>query len=126
MTFSLRSVLYLDAACCVLIGAVLFGWAAPLESILGLPAPLIFWAGLLLFPSAAMMLIAARSERPHPALVLLIVFGNVAWVVASVILAAGVPFALTPLGRTFLLVQAAAVAVLAWQEWALRSTRGLA
>ena len=123
MRRSLRNVLCLDATFCVVMGGLLSGWATDLELFLGLPAALIVWIGLLLFPSAALMLIAARSARPNSALVLLIVYGNVAWVVASVLLAVGVPAVPAPWGRAFLVIQGGAVAVLAWQEWLLRPVR---
>jgi hypothetical protein len=120
MTLTLRNVLYVDAVCCILMGVVFAGWSASLEGFFGLPARLIFWAGLLLFPCAALMLLAASLARPRGALVMLIVLGNVAWVVGSVLLVTGLPVFTTPLGKVFVLVQGVAVAGIAWKEWALR------
>ena len=73
-------------------------------------------AGLLLFPCAALMLLA--SARPHALLVALVVFGNVAWVVASALVVLLMGPAV--LGAVFVLGQAVVVAVLAWVEWQLR------
>ncbi len=98
------------------LGVALVAFTAPLSSLLGLPPALLFWAGLVLFPSAAAMLLAAW--RPSGVFAWLVVGGNVAWVVASVaVLMLATP---TAIGGAFLVAQAAAVAVLAWLEWSLR------
>lgn len=112
----LRGVLAFDAATSVLMGLLLTMWPMPLSALLGLPAALLLGAGLLLFPCAALMLLA--SARPHPLLVGLVVFGNVAWAVASVLVVA--LMGPVVLGAVFVLGQAVVVAVLAWVEWRLR------
>jgi hypothetical protein len=106
----LRRTLALDAATCVAMGALLVAFQAPLAGLLGLPAGLLFYAGLALFPCAALMLAAHRSR----ALAWLVVAGNAAWVAASVaVLLVASP---TALGYAFVIAQALAVAVLAWLE----------
>jgi hypothetical protein len=107
---TLRQVLALDAATGVAMGVLLVAAAAPLAGLLGLPPALLYWAGIVLFPCAALMLLAAASRPPPPALVWLIILGNAAWVIASI----GVLVMLQPnaLGITFVLLQAAVVAVM--------------
>ncbi|HWP17908.1 MAG TPA: hypothetical protein VNO84_02145 [Burkholderiaceae bacterium] len=111
---SLRHVLAFDGLTCLLMGVLLVASAAPLSELLGLAQQLLFVAGLVLLPSAALMFVAARQSPPARALVTLIVAGNVAWVAASVLVA--VLASPTVLGLVFLLLQAAAVAVLAGLE----------
>jgi hypothetical protein len=114
--FTLRQILNLDAATCIAFGLLLVIGAAPLSGFLGLPQSLLFYAGVALFPSAALMLIAARKLSAP--LVGVVIAGNAAWVVASVVVA----FALEPtgLGVAFVLAQAAAVLVLMIVEWKAR------
>lgn len=112
----LRGVLAFDAATGIIMGLLLSLMPVPLSAWLGLPAALLLAAGLLLFPSAALMLLA--SARPHLVLVGLVVFGNVAWVVASGLVL--VTMGPTVLGAVFVIGQAVVVAVLAWLEWQLR------
>lgn len=108
----LRGVFRLDAASGALMGAPLVAFAGPLAPLLGLPEPLLFWGGLALFPVAATMLAAAATlARP---LVLLVVWGNVAWAVACVGLMVALP--VTGLGALFLLVQIVFVLAMAYLE----------
>lgn len=113
-TFGLRTVLRVDAATCLAMGVLLVAAAAPLGAMLALPEPLLFWAGLLLFPCAALMAGAAAMQPPAPWLVWAVILGNAAWVLASI----GVLMLLAPngLGITFVLAQAAVVAALAVLE----------
>jgi hypothetical protein len=113
----LRSTLVLDAASCLLMGAGLLAFGRALSEGFGLPSALLFWAGLLLLPSAGLMLFASRHSPPKKPLVWLIIGGNLMWVAASL----GVGLALftpTPLGQAFVLIQAAFVLAMAWLEWA--------
>jgi hypothetical protein len=113
---TLKQVLNFDAVTCIAFGLLLVIGAAPLSGLLGLPQALLFYSGLVLFPSATLMLIAARKLSAP--LVGVVIAGNAAWVVASVIVA----FALEPtgLGVAFVLAQAAAVLVLLVLEWKAR------
>jgi hypothetical protein len=111
--FPLRHILTADALTCVAFGVLLVAAAAPLAVLLGLPESLLFIAGLVLLPCAALMALAAKTL--HRALVGLVIGGNVAWVVASLaVLALTRP---TGFGYAFVLAQAAAVATLAALEW---------
>jgi hypothetical protein len=105
----LRQILAIDAATCVAMGLLLVVAADPLSTLTGLPHALLFWAGVLLFPSALSM--AAAAAVPRPALVWLVIAGNAAWALASVAVAT-VLFEPTSVGRAFVLLQAAVVAVL--------------
>jgi hypothetical protein len=119
---TLRGLLAFDAATCLGMGVLLVAAGTPLASLLGLPAALLGWAGLLLFPSAALMAAGAARRRPPTLLVRLVVAGNAAWVLASV--AVLVLTAPTLLGIAVVLAQALAVAVLAALE--RRALRALA
>jgi hypothetical protein len=110
--FTLRQILGADAATCFAFGLLLVAGAGLLAPLLGLPQTLLFYAGVVLFPCAVLMIVAARSlARP---LVWLVVAGNAAWVVASI--AVLVSFDVTSLGAAFVLAQAAAVALLTGLE----------
>ncbi len=117
----LRIVLGIDAATCIAMGLALLALAGPLGVLLGLPARLLFFAGLVLLPCAALMYATARSAGPNRTLAWVVVLGNLAWIVASIGIAA--TLAPTPLGIVFLLAQAAVVAVLGSLEYGgLRNT----
>ena len=109
----LRNTLLVDAATCVATGALLALGAAPLSGLLGLPADLLRYAGVSLFPIAAFMVWAAL-RRQAPA-VWIVILGNAAWVLASVVVLFG--FSPTVLGYVFVIVQAVAVALLAELEY---------
>ena len=115
-SLSLRTLLAVDAATCVLMGAALVAAPHALGEVLGLPPAFVGWAGVLLFPCALLMLVAALPRATPPALAWLVVIGNAAWVIASVLVAT-VVFTPTALGVGFVLAQAAAVAVIAALEY---------
>lgn len=119
--FSLRFILLFDAAACLGMGALLVGLAGPLAGLLAMPAPLLFWAGMILFPVALFMGVVALWLPGNQPAVMLVILGNVLWVVACVVLLAGL---ITPnaLGVAFVLGQAVFVAVLArLEQLALRA-----
>lgn len=119
---SLRTVLRLDAITCLAMGLALIAFAGALGGLLALPARLLMVAGLVLLPCAALMYAAAHGAGPNRILAWLVVAGNLAWVIASI----GVAAMLAPntLGVAFLLAQAAVVALLASLEY--RELRALA
>lgn len=120
---SLRSLLLLDAATCATMGVALDFGAGPIAALTGLPAGLLFYAGLSLLPIAAFMALVALRPALQPAGGLLTVAGNAGWVLASLLLLATGWVAPNGLGIAFVLAQAAAVAVLALLELtALRRT----
>ena len=63
---SLKSVLALDAASCLVMGGGLAALAQPLAGVTGLPAGLLTWAGVLLLPVAALIGVAAALRSWWP------------------------------------------------------------
>jgi hypothetical protein len=118
--FTLRAILNLDGLSCAAMALLLVFGSAALAPLLGAPQALLFWAGVVLFPCAALMFTGAR--HPHPMLVWTLILGNAAWVLASI--AVTMLFELTWPGMAFVLAQAMFVAALAVLEWrALRASR---
>lgn len=115
---TLRPLLIIDAATCAAMGLALSIGAAALSALTGLPAALLFYAGLSLLPIAVFMALVAR--RPHPGTVRLAVLGNAAWVAASLLLLASGPLfswvAPNALGIALVSVQAIGVAALSLLE----------
>lgn len=111
----LRRVLTIDAVTCFVTGALLAVVPMPLASLFGLAPDLLFYAGLALFPCAALMLWVALSSPLLRPLGHVIVAGNVAWVAGSMlVLAMTSP---TTLGYAFVIAQAVIVIALADFEW---------
>ena len=123
---SLKSLLMLDAATCVVMGAVLLLGSKPIASLTQIPAALLFWAGASLIPIAAFMAFSARVV-PVPAwTVSVVIIGNAMWVVASILLPLGGLIAPNPLGWAFLVGQAGVVAILAKLEFDASRGRAIA
>ena len=123
----LRRVLALDAVTSGAMGALLGLAQAPLSSMLGLSASLLFWAGLSLLPFAAFVGWLAMRELPPRAGVWAVVLINALWVIDSFVLLASAWPDLTLLGKVFVLFQAVAVAVFAeLQFFGLRRSGRLA
>jgi hypothetical protein len=115
--FTLKQLLGFDALTCLAFGLVLVAASATLTPLLGLPSPLLSWAGIALFPCAGLMLLAARTlSKP---LVALVVAGNFAWAAGSV--AVALAFETTVFGLVFMLAQALLVAALGVLE--MRASR---
>lgn len=110
----LSNILLLDAATCVAAGALMTFGSNLVAGLTAIPAPLLYWAGLILFPIAALMVYAGLQATPPRPLVWLIVVGNIGWVAASLALFAVI--APSAFGYVFIAAQAAAVAVLALLE----------
>lgn len=127
MTRFLKLVLTADALSCLGMGAALATAAAPLSDLFGLAERLLLGAGLALLPIGLFILAVAVRKSAALPFVHAIVAGNVLWVAASAVLAANAA-GVTMLGTTFVLAQAAAVAVLTLLETvgAARARRELA
>jgi hypothetical protein len=120
---SLRSLLLADAATCAALGLALDFGAAPIATLTGLPAGLLLYAGLSLFPIAAFLALVALRPALQPLGGRLAIAGNAAWVAASLALLASGWGAPNGLGVAFVLIQALAVAGLTLLELAaLRRT----
>ncbi len=113
---ALRRILAVDGVTGIAMGALLTPAAAALAPWLGLPQALLFWAGVLLFPCAALMLATARMPRPAPLLTWVVIVGNAAWVLGSAYVAFG-PLEPTVPGRLFVVAQALVVSALTVLEW---------
>lgn len=107
----LRRVLLIDSATCAVMGAAMTGASVPIAAATGLPAALTLWVGLSLLPIAACnALIGMRAATPVWA-VWLLIFGNAAWIVASLALVF-ILNGLTILGIGFVIAQALGVLIL--------------
>lgn len=111
---ALQNVLLLDAATCVAAGVLMAFGSNFVAGFTGIPTSLLFWAGSVLFPIAALMVYAGVQATPSRPLVWLIILGNIGWVAASLALFAII--APNGLGYAFITAQAAAVAMLALLE----------
>lgn len=121
---ALQNILLLDAATCVGAGALMAFGSSFVAGLTAIPAPLLTWAGLILFPCAALMIFAGLQAVPPRPVVWLIVLGNIGWVIASLGIFAFI--APNALGVIFILAQAAVVAVLALLEHNAMQRSGIA
>jgi hypothetical protein len=114
----LRFALLADALASGAMGVLMAAGAGVLAPLLGLPLPLLLWAGLPLIPFALFVGWAGTREQPPTGAAWAIVIVNLAWVAGSVVLLAVLPQAPTILGYAFVIAQALAVLVLAVLQWA--------
>ena len=122
---SLRPALLLDAAASGGLGALTLVFAGPLSGLLGLPAGLLTWAGLVLLPFATALVVASRRSPRWAGWA--VVGVNVFWVADSLVLLLSGWAAPTAFGVAFVLAQAMAVAAFAGlQAAALRRPEALA
>jgi hypothetical protein len=109
----LRHTLVADAVISGATGLLMLLGASLLESLLGVPAALLRYAGVSLLPFAVLLLfLATRPGLPRKAVVAVIA-ANLAWVVASVLLLVSGEIAPTTIGVGFVVFQAVAVAAFA-------------
>jgi hypothetical protein len=121
---SLRNVLLVDAATCLMTGTLLTFGARFLAQLTAIPVMLLIYAGIcLIFVAAFMAVIAMRVALPALG-VWIIIAGNALWVAASVGLMIGPWIAPNALGYAFIAAQAVAVAMLTKLE--LDGTRNMA
>jgi hypothetical protein len=112
----LRRILVLDALVSGAAGLLMALAAAPLQEWLGVPAGLLWYAGLLLLPWAALLALLARSQSLPSGAVVAVIVLNGLWVAGSIVVLLAGTIQPNALGYAFVLVQAAAVAVLAELE----------
>lgn len=115
--FRLQPLLALDAATCAAMGLLLLAASGTVAALTHLPASLLFWAGAALLPIAAFFGGLSRVQQPPRWAVMLVVVGNMAWVLASVALPVLGLVQPNALGWVFLLGQAAVVLLLAILEY---------
>jgi hypothetical protein len=113
----LRRVLMADGAISAVAGSVMFAGAGALEPLLGVPAGLLRYAGLSLFPWVAYVIYVATRDQLSRRSVWTVIALNAVWVVASVLLLVDGPVTPTMFGYAFILAQALTVAVLTDLEY---------
>ena len=113
----LRRVLGFDALSGAATGALHLLLASVLAAWLGLPEALLQASGVAIFAFVALAGWLALQASPPRGPLLLIVLLNAAWALGCLWLAFGHAPGPTPLGVVYLVVQAAAVIVLAELEW---------
>jgi hypothetical protein len=113
----LRSVLFADAATCAACGLLLVAGGGFLQNLLGLPAPLMFYAGLSLFPFAAFLVYAATRKSISKTFVWLIIGLNLLWTIDSFLLLISGYVEPTTFGFVFVILQAIGVVVFADLEF---------
>lgn len=114
---SLSNLLNLDALACCIMGIGLIAGSGPISAWTALPAPLLFWVGILLLPIASFMAVSARLKPVPDWAVNIVILGNCAWVIASLALPLAAAISPNPLGWTLLGGQAVIVAMLALAEF---------
>lgn len=107
----LKTILLLDSATCLLMGAVLTAGSGFVSGITALPQTPLFYSGVLLAPIGLFMAATAQLWLGSAAAVWLIIVGNAGWVIASLVLLTIVIS--NGLGVAFVLAQVLVVAVLA-------------
>lgn len=113
----LRRVLLADAATCAAAGLLLTFGSDPLEKLLGLPAGLSLYAGISLFPFAALLAYLATRENLSRTVVWAIIVLNVLWTADSILLLLSGWVEPTTLGSAFVVFQAVGVAMFAGLEY---------
>jgi hypothetical protein len=113
----LRHALHLDALVSGAAAIVLMGGSSLLSPWLGIPSALMFWAGAVLVPFVALLLLTARREAVARIAVIDIIAISALWVAASFGLLLSGAIEPTGLGIAFVSVQALAVALFAVLEF---------
>lgn len=113
MSSYLKKVLIADAAISGAAAVAMMAASAFLPALLGLPSELLLWAGVALIPFVAGLFLVLRQPQVARGAVVAIIAINIAWVLASLVVAFGPVFAPTLLGKVFVVAQAAAVALFA-------------
>lgn len=113
MTSYLKKVLVADAAVSGAAAVAMMAGSAFLPPLLGLSAELLLWAGAALIPFVAGLALVIRQRQIAASVIVAIISINIAWVIASLIVAFGPAFATTLFGKVFVVAQAATVALFA-------------
>ena len=113
MTSYLKKTIAADALVSGAAGVAMMAGSTLLPGLLGLPAELMFWAGLALVPFVIELVLILRMKQVAPGFIVALIAINIAWVVASFFVAFGSAFAPTPFGKVFVVAQAATVALFA-------------
>lgn len=114
---TLHTLLKLDAVTCFLMGLLLLLLADPITEFTRISPSVLTWAGLILLPVAVFMAAISRVAETPLWAAYLVVAGNAAWVILSVLLPASGMISPNELGWLFLIGQAAVVTLFAGLEW---------
>jgi len=113
----LRRVLFADAATCIAMALLLALGSGMLGDFLKIPAQLLFYAGLSLFPFAAFLLYLGRCETVASLLIWVVIALNALWTFDSVLILLAGWVEPNAFGYAFIVAQAVSVAVLAELEY---------
>ncbi|MDQ3748923.1 MAG: hypothetical protein M3367_07920 [Acidobacteriota bacterium] len=113
----LRRVLFTDAATCIAMALLLALGSGMLGDFLRLPAQLLFYAGLSLFPFAAYLAYLGRRENVASLLVWMVIALNALWAFDSILILLAGWVEPNAFGYAFIVAQAVSVAVLAELEY---------
>ena len=113
----LRGVLFADAGTCAASGLLLVAGGGFLQNLLGLPASLMFYAGLSLFPFTAFLVYAATRKSISKTFVWLIIGLNLLWTIDSFLLLVSGYAEPTSFGYVFVIFQAIGVLIFADLEF---------
>ncbi|MDQ6436916.1 hypothetical protein RB623_22935 [Mesorhizobium sp. LHD-90] len=123
----LRNALLLDAAMSGAAAILMMGGAKMLSPLLGLPEPLLFWAGVVLVPFVVLLVALARRATVGRLMLVDVIGINALWAAASIGLLFTGAVSPTPLGYAFVIAQAAAVGLFAeLQFMAMRRAQAVA
>ena len=112
----LRIILKIDAASCLGMAALILPLAGGLQGALGVPLNMLISAAISLIPIGLFILWLGFRRAAAPALLWLVILGNIGWAAGSLLVAAELP-GITPLGRNMVAGQGMAVLLLAAAEW---------
>jgi hypothetical protein len=111
-----------DAATSGVTGLLMLFAADGLATLLGVPATLLRYAGLILLPFAGLLVVLAARVRMSPGAVRAVIAANVLWAVDSIVLLFTGWVEPSALGYAFIVVQAVIVALFAeFQHVALKA-----
>lgn len=118
----LRYILFADAATCLACALLLTIGGSFLQGMLGLPVSLMFYAGLSLFPFAALLVYVGTRKSISKTFVWLIIGLNLLWTIDSFLLIFSGYVSPTTFGYIFVIAQAIGVWVFGVLEfWGLRN-----
>jgi hypothetical protein len=124
LTSYLKKVLVADAAVSGAAAVAMASGSGLVAGLLGLPSDLLLGAGLVLVPWVIALILIARRQSVPAGVIVAVIATNFAWAAASLVVAFGPMFAVTLLGKVFVVAQAATVALFAeLQIMGLRRTR---
>ena len=113
----LRYVLFADAATCTIMGLALTLGTSLLPGLTELPADLMIYAGVGLFPFVALLIYLATRREVSPAAIWTVIIINALWTLDSFLLLASGWVTPTTFGYAFVAFQAIGVAGFAFLEY---------